>query len=434
MVFPNQNHKESPTMTTNSHNIKSKVLVAIDVAKSKNDVLVQLLNGSRKKFKVANTSEDYRMFIDYLTSLDSPCLVGFEATANYHRPIAFHLKQAGFEVCLISSLASARTREAMHNSWDKNDPKDTQVILHLLNTGLTQQYHDPILSDCYEAQELSKTYHQISLRKVKVQHSIMNHYLPLYFPEVQKYFHSSRAQWFTSLLLRFPIPNSITKYSFEEFVKEAWDVSGRKVNKKSWLEDFYQTAKESIGLPVPEASQAVNMFRIILQEHQDLCQMMKQVQEITVQFLENNVDYKILQTIPGIGPILALTILAEAGDLRRFNHYRQFLKYCGFDLCTHQSGSFRGTSKLSKRGNSRLRYVFWIAATIAVRMRENTFRKKYENYVKHDPTNPDVKRKAFTAVAAKVARVAYSLIKSKTNYRCYFESVIPSGKIPSVGP
>jgi transposase len=39
-------------------------------------------------------------------------------------------------------------------------------------------------------------------------------------------------------------------------------------------------------------------------------------------------------TVPGVGPLTALTILAEAGDLRRFAHYRQFLKFCGMSLST----------------------------------------------------------------------------------------------------
>jgi len=42
----------------------------------------------------------------------------------------------GFHLSLAPSLAVARTREAMHNSWDKNDPKDAQVLLHLLKTGV----------------------------------------------------------------------------------------------------------------------------------------------------------------------------------------------------------------------------------------------------------------------------------------------------------
>ena len=43
------------------------------------------------------------------------------------RRLAWRLLEAGFEVRLISSVALARTREALHNSWDKNDPKDAQV-------------------------------------------------------------------------------------------------------------------------------------------------------------------------------------------------------------------------------------------------------------------------------------------------------------------
>ena len=48
------------------------------------------------------------------------------------------------------------------------------------------------------------------------------------------------------------------------------------------------------------------------------------------------------------------------------------LKYCGFDLCTAQSGQFRGTTRLSKRGNARLRYAFWMAGTVAIRMQQNS--------------------------------------------------------------
>jgi transposase len=403
-------------------NTDQVIWVAMDIAKRKNDVLIEWPDGKQKKLKINNIQQDYRKFIGYLLSFKLPCVAGLEATSNYHRPIAYWLQQASFTVKLISSFAACKTREALHNSWDKNDPKDTRVILHLLKTGVVQTYYDPLINQCNDIQEISKTYKQISLRKVRVQHSIMNHYLPLYFPEVEKYFHSSRALWFSSFLSHFPTPNTVTQYSFDEFEEAAWKISGRKVNKKSWLLDFYQTAQQSIGLPVDNNSQAVAMFRTILKEHQELCQLMVTIETTAKNFLGNNQDYGFLQSIPGIGPIIALTVLAEAGDLRRFNHYRQFLKFCGFDLSTHQSGRFRGQSKLSKFGNARLRYAFWIAGTVAIRMRENTFRKKFENYIKNDPLDADLKRKGYSAVAAKMARVAYGVVKHQTNYRCYYEN------------
>jgi transposase len=420
-------------MTQPYSNTGDVVLVAIDVAKRQNAVLIQLPGGARKKLTVTNDLTGYRELADYLKTLKGPCKIGFEATGNYHRTLAFYLRQQGFELELISSVAASRTREAMYNSWDKNDPKDAQVILHMLQTGLTQIYHDPLEHRINDIQELSQTYCQVSLRKTRVQHSIMTHYLPLYFPEAAKYFHTSRAEWFTSLLMTFPNPAAVLKYSREGFIKAAQAVSGRKVNKAAWLRDFYETARESISLPVPEDSEAIRMFRLVLQEHQDLCRMRRAIEERAELYLKDNADYLRLRTIPGIGAVIALIILAEAGDLRRFSHYKKFLKYCGLNLSTQQSGAFRGLSKLSKYGNSRLRYAFWIAGTSAIRMRENTFRKKYENYVKSDPQNPDLKRKAYTAVAAKIARVAYGLVKSGCDYRCYHESSVPSGIILSTG-
>jgi transposase len=159
------------------------------------------------------------------------------------------------------------------------------------------------------------------------------------------------------------------------------------------------------------------MFRTILEEYISLAKLRRQLEKQIHEHLEDNDDYKRLRTIPGIGPIVGLTILSEAGDLRRFSHYRKVLKYCGFDLSTSQSGTQRGTPQLSKRGNARLRCAFWMAARVVVAQRRNGFRKKFDDYTKRDPQNTDLKRKAYTAVAAKMARVSYGLIKSGGEYR-----------------
>lgn len=167
-----------------------------------------------------------------------------------------------------------------------------------------------------------------------------------------------------------------------------------------------------------------------LRRYQQLIEQRDALVETARGLLQGRPDYEALCSLPGVGPVLALTILAEAGDLRRFAHHRQFMKYCGLDLAKCQSGQFRGQEKLSKRGNARLRFAFWFAATVAVRMRENSFREKYERYIQSDPLNADRKQKALTAVAAKMARVAYSLVKHQSSYRCYFETSLPRGSTP----
>jgi hypothetical protein len=74
--------------------------------------------------------------------------------------------------------------------------------------------------------------------------------------------------------------------------------------------------------------------------------------------------------------------------------------------------------------------VFWMAGLRAIHMRENAFRDKYERYLSENPLDVDRKRKALTAVAAKVARVAYAVIKTGTDYERFFGQRLPSGSIP----
>ncbi|HBJ41734.1 MAG TPA: IS110 family transposase, partial [Hyphomonas sp.] len=398
------------------------VLVAIDISKKRNDVLIQMPGSPRRRrLVVLNQRAEHDRFIQRLKAFDRPVVTGFEATGNYHRALAWRLVDAGIKTRLISSMALARQREAIHNGWDKNDPKDAQVILHMLATGLSQVYLDPLVAGLADIQELSKTHEAVSRARTQTIHRILTHYLPLYFPEIEKFLGSSRRDWFFALLETFPPPASITALSPEAFSAAAWDIVGKKVSKARLIVDICETAKESIGLPVPVDSRAIAMFRMVLAEARSLNRQRNTIEAEAEALLGGTPDFEALKQIPGIGPIIALTILAEAGDLRRFGHHRQFLKFCGLDLSTHQSGTFRGQTKLSKYGNARLRRALWMAGLVAIRQKENNFRDKYTRYIARDPDNPDLRRKALTAVTAKMARTAHAIIKSGKAYRPFYE-------------
>ena len=406
-------------------------LVAIDVAKLRNEVLIELPGvHRRRRLTVSNQRDEHDRFVAELLALARPVLVGLEPTGHYHRPLAWRLAQAGFDVRLVSSVALARTREALHNGWDKNDPKDAQVILHMLRIGAAKVYHDPLARGINDIQELSMTHEVVSKAKTEALHRIQTHYLPLYFPEVDSFRNNTRSDWFFALLERFPVPASITAMSKEAFVAAAWDLAGRKVAKARLLGDVYETAQSSIALPIPPDAPAITMFRLVIAEARHLIEQRDTIERLAGELLGEHADFRRLQQVPGIGPINALAILAEAGDLRRFGHHRQFLKFCGLDLATHQSGQFRGKTKLSKRGNARLRRTLWMAAQVAIRQRENSFRAKFERYVAKDRDDPDLRRKAFTAITAKMARVVHAIIKSGVDYRPFVEGPVPGGRTP----
>ena len=407
-------------MTNQANRNPKPVLVAIDIAKRAHDAVIQWPSGKTRAIRFPNTLEGYQYLLAAAGS-DATVHAAFEPTADYHRNIAFWLHEQGVVCFLASSLACARAREMLTKGWDKHDGKDAGVILYLLQQGMVQPFYDPLVAGAMDIQELSNTYHQISLARTRCQHSLLNHYLTLYFPEMERYLHNSRSEWFCRFLLKYPTPRSITRQRRVTFVKRAWDLVGRKVAKQRFLEELYELAGISIGLPINPDSLSVTTFRLQLKRYLALTQQRSDLEALADDVLSARDDYCRLRTLPGVGPINALMILAESGDLTRFRHYRQYLNFCGFNLSAVQSGQRHSGYQLFKRGNARLRYAYWLAAVSAIRQRESSFRYKYERHIRNDPDNADLKRKARVAVACKMARVAHALVKQNTDYRGFYE-------------
>ena len=134
----------------------------------------------------------------------------------------------------------------------------------MLAIGAEQFYHDPLVQGTNDVQELSKTHDIVSKAKTELWHRILTHYLPLYFPEADRFHRSPRSDWFLAFLERYPSPHFIAAMEREAFVADAWDVVGRKVSKERLLSDIYDTATASVDLPIEPDSEAVQMFRIVL--------------------------------------------------------------------------------------------------------------------------------------------------------------------------
>jgi hypothetical protein len=105
----------SAAMTKTHSTPGNATLVAVDIAKSHHDLLIEATAPARRRhFRLANSLEDFERLADYLRRLDAPAVIGFEATGNYHRSLAHFLHRQGFALRLIPTLALARTPEAMH--------------------------------------------------------------------------------------------------------------------------------------------------------------------------------------------------------------------------------------------------------------------------------------------------------------------------------
>ncbi len=124
----------------------------------------------------------------------------------------------------------------------------------------------------------------------------------------------------------------------------------------------------------------------------------------------NKQDYYLLKSIPGIGGYLASVILAECGDLRRFNTESQFSSFVGLVPGIYNSGSSEKCLGITPRSRSQLRSYLVEAAWVAIR--KDSEMQAY--YRKHQGKNV---KSVIVKVAHKMARRILSVIKTETPYQ-----------------
>jgi transposase len=145
----------------------------------------------------------------------------------------------------------------------------------------------------------------------------------------------------------------------------------------------------------------------------------KQEQEIKAELaaiVKQNESIKrkidIITTIPGVGALTAINVLAETNGFELIRNKKQLASYAGLDVVEKQSGtSVRGKSKISKKGNRFLRKAMHLPALSAIRHDER-FKAIFARLVsKHG-----IKMKAVTAVQRKLLELIYIIDKTGKKY------------------
>ena len=111
-----------------------------------------------------------------------------------------------------------------------------------------------------------------------------------------------------------------------------------------------------------------------------------------------------LQSVPGIGQILALVILSEIQDITRLPRVQDFVSYCRLVKCAKESNGKRLGTSGKKIGNVHLRWAFAEAATLF--LRHNQLGKEHFAKLEHKHG----KAKALTVLAHKLGRAVYYML------------------------
>ena len=122
----------------------------------------------------------------------------------------------------------------------------------------------------------------------------------------------------------------------------------------------------------------------------------------------------VLISIPGIGPVYSAGIMAEIGDINRFNSQAALAKYAGLTWKQHQSGGFEAeVTRLIPSGNRFLKYYLCEAAFSLVRCD-----KEYSDFyrLKYKEVNRCQHKRALALTARKFVRLVFRLLKDNRLY------------------
>jgi hypothetical protein len=173
-------------------------------------------------------------------------------------------------------------------------------------------------------------------------------------------------------------------------------------------------AENSYHLP-QSLQEPINLIlEMSLKQISSLHQQQKQLNEAIAHLIQQ-IPHT-LNSIPGFGPVFSAAIIAEIGDLKRFDYnHAKVAKYAGFTWRKHQSGQFQAEeTPLSRAGNRYLRYYLCEAAN-RVRMHAPEYADYYARKYKEVPKHRH--KRAIVLTARKLIRLIVRLLRDNQPYQ-----------------
>lgn len=152
---------------------------------------------------------------------------------------------------------------------------------------------------------------------------------------------------------------------------------------------------------------------------------LKEIKKCIEDHVSGNEDVKRRITyicqVKGLNILSVATIIAETNGFELIRNIRQLVSYAGYDVTENQSGNHIGKTRISKKGNNRIRRILHMPALNAVRYKEPSFVNLFERVFKR--TN--IKMKGYVAVQRKLLELSYTLWKKDQAYDAAFKQVVP---------
>lgn len=370
---------------------------------------------SKKAFAFENNREGFQKAKEWAVTLASEykktqIVLGLEPTGHYWFDLAVWMVANGISVVQVNPYAVKQTKELEDNSQRKDDAKDPKLIANLVKDG---NFGMPYLPEGVYAdlRRLSMFRDQLTEdhgRAINRLHREMK----IYFPEYKDAFGKVDGAFTISLLKEAPFPADLIAIG-ENGIREIWKKHKLRGRGYSKAAEIIKLAEVSVGM-----KDGADMSRTAVQwyaeEVERLTKKLEDIQnQLNVKFKEIPHAENILE-IRGIGENILSGILAEMGDIERFDNVKEIQKLSGLGLVACSSGKHKGETRISHRGRKRLRYWLFQGAKSVV-VHDETFKNLHAYYTTRTE-NPLKKMQSLIVIACKLLRIIYKLLKDGGKY------------------
>lgn len=383
------------------------IYLGIDVSKFKHNCFLADEDNFDKgcHFEIKNSKDGFEYLLRKLSDFDKDKIrIGLESTGHYHLNLSRFLLDLNFNIHFFNPYQTSLYRKADSFRNTKTDKVDAFFIAKLLRATDSNPTHNELYHN-YELKSLTRYKFSLKNDRIKLKNAIVG-YIDLIFPELAKVCRDVFCKYTLEILKEYPSADKIGQANLTRLTNLIKKASNGSHSKERAIE-IREAARKSIGIN----SSAVS-FRLV-QDIKALEFLIEQIDEVNeqIKLLLNEMDNPIM-TIPGVGIEIGPSLIAEIGNIDKFENPGKLLAYAGLDPSINQSGTMNSSySSMSKRGSSYLRDALFLAAFL-ICQNDETFRLYYEKK-KSEGKHHYV---ALTHVARKLTRVIFHLLKNNQKF------------------
>lgn len=396
-----------------------KHVIAFDVSMGKSYMVIYNVQKQCVfESEIKHTKPDFKKLQEKIHKLtdetgESPEIV-FESTGIYSRQLERFMQNNQYTYCLLNPLEAKIQCDSLRiHKTDRSDAHRL-ALTHFTVTRRVSTRTDNLF---YQLKSLSRLYSELD-DELSIIRGRMHKVIQLTFPELERIF-TSKSDLFLNFVQLFPHPDYVLGLS-KTIIKNRIRANTNKKISNITAEKKAIQILEIAKICYPAVSQndvLCDQLKLYARRYQELLHQKESCISKMVYVAEQRAEYDIIRSLPGIGPNTAVRLIAEIGDITRFNNNKQLNAFAGIDIRRFQSGKTFFKDKINKRGNKHLRKLLFLIIQNMIKQRRygQNHIVEYYDKLKTQPYNK-CHKVASIACVNKLLKLLFYLITHNIHY------------------